>query len=72
MTDKTKTKIAIAVIAYLAIGCLSYGHAWNRGTFWKIENPQATDIAMSHQFGSLACGLFWPLYWSVMLFEVRP
>ena len=58
------TLLNIGAIVYILIGILTFGHSFNHINW--TENVKVTG---GRDLGAFGCGLGWPLYWSVQLFE---
>ena len=59
-----------AAVLYLVIVIFTFGHAYvhfpNTEEHWFAGEPYTVHNGTGFKvFGSLVCGLSWPLYWSV-------
>jgi hypothetical protein len=66
-----KNALTLAVIGYVIVGIVTFGHAASRANKVKdTQTPSDAIIARGHT--RVLCGAVWPLYWSWWVLEVKP
>lgn len=58
-------ELHLVVVAYFIVAVITFGHAWNH-----LAMPYESNV-VQRPSAAFLCGWFWPLYWSVQLWDVR-
>jgi len=64
-------KLNYWIVFYVLISFLTYGHAYHKQNN-MFEYQPAIDAIISKSFGAFFSAAFWPLYWSVELWNELP
>lgn len=67
-TNKNKTDKRFG-FGYLSIGVFTFGHSWVFSPVPPTPTGPPPDI-MFQVIASFASSVFWPLYWTVKLFQL--
>jgi hypothetical protein len=59
--------------AYVVCSILTFGHSFNHQekTYAGFDGVELNTSEEMKSYKSLMCGMFFPFYWSIKLFEVR-